>query len=113
MEIAFVIVLMLLGWGTLLLSWVLWQQKFICCLLAISSMVLFFATATCLVYVTQGYAVYDGTAGVIVTGEYHLTSYQPYAMLMSFFGLLSMAWLFCRVFDVIMEWMLGRGWLVQ
>jgi len=113
MEIIFAIVLMLLAWGTLLLSWILWEQKFICVVLAISSMVLFFATAGALVYVTQGYAGGDPSAGTFVTGEMWLTSYQPYALIFIFFGILAMVWVFVRVFDWIMEALLQKGWLTK
>jgi hypothetical protein len=113
MEIVFAIVLMLLAWGTLLLSWFLWEQKFICVLLAMVSMILFFTTAGALVYTTQGYAGGDPSAGTFMTGEMHLTSYQPYAMLFVFFGLLSMVWLFARLFDWIMEALYRNGWLIQ
>ena len=111
MEIIFAIVLMLLAWGTLLLSWILWEQKFICVVLAVSSMVLFFATAGALVYVTQGYAGMN--SGSVVTGEMWLTSYQPYALIFIFFGILAMVWVFVRVFDWIMEALLQKGWLTK
>ena len=113
MEIVFGLVLLVMGWITLLLSWVLWEQKFVSVALAVFSMVLFFAAAGSMVYVTQGYAIYDATAGAIVTGEYHLTSYQPYGMLFTFFGVFSMVWVFVRVWDFIMEALLRKGWLYQ
>jgi hypothetical protein len=109
----FVLTLIGLSWGMLFLSWLLWRQKFMCVVLAITSMMLFFASAGGLVYITQGYAVYDETTGLVVTGEMHLASYQSYSMVFVFFGLVAMAWLFVRLFDWIMEAIIRKGILIR
>jgi len=109
----FSIALIILAWTALLLSWLQWRQKFICVVLAVSSMVLFFAASVSLIYVTEGYAVYNSALDAVATGEMHLASYMPYSMIFLFLGIFAMVWVFIRVFDFIFETLTGKGMIME
>lgn len=109
----FSIALIILAWTALLLSWLQWRQKFICVVLAVSSMILFFAASVSLIYVTEGYAVYNSALDVVATGEMHLASYTPYSMIFMFLGIFAMVWVFIRVFDFIFETLTGKGMIQE
>ncbi len=100
MDLFFALAIMVLGWIFLIFSWYIddvWGAG----LLAVTSMLFFFASGTMMLYITEPY-VYITSLDVVGTGEMHLSMYQPYSLLFYVFGMITMVWLFIMVFfDVV------------
>jgi hypothetical protein len=96
MDLFFALAIMVLGWIFLILSWYM-EDFWGSVLVAITSMIFFFASGGMMLYITEPY-VYITSLDVIGTGQMHLTQYQPYGLLFNLFGMIAMVWIFIMVF---------------
>ena len=100
MDLFFALAIMVLGWVFLIFSWYI-DDVWGAMLLAVASMIFFFASGAMMLYITEPY-VYITSTDVIGTGNMHLTMYQPYSLLFFVFGMITMVWLFILVFyDIV------------
>ncbi len=116
MDVIFPIILLILGWITLILSWEMWDVEAPCIFLAIASMVLFFSAGIAFVNVTETYQIVQYTeyaseqfSSTVVTGEQHIWSYVPFSYLGYGFGMVAFIWIFVRGFESFKDWLKSMG----